>query len=106
MKQLTINDVTYYIGTNAKDNFAVLDAGKPDDIWIHASNMPSSHVIIVNESKTNKKAIRLGAALCKQNTNKIAKLKNVEFVYTYVKHVTKTAVDGSVLITNEKTIIV
>jgi predicted ribosome quality control (RQC) complex YloA/Tae2 family protein len=103
MKQLTVNDVNYYIGTNAKDNFVVLDAGQPDDIWIHASNVPSSHVVITN---ANKKAIRLGAALCKQNTNKIAKLKNVEFVYTFVKHVTKTSVDGRVLITNEKTIVV
>ena len=105
MKQLTINDVTYYIGTNAKDNFAALDAGQPDDIWIHASKIPSCHVIVVDGLK-NKKAIRLGAALCKQNTNKIANLKNVEFVYTLVKHVTKTAVDGRVIITNEKTLIV
>ena len=104
MKQLTINDVTYYIGTNAKDNFAALDAGQPDDIWIHASKIPSCHVIVVNGP--DKKAIRLGAALCKQNTLKLANLKNVEFVYTSVKHVVKTSVDGRVIITNEKTVVV
>ena len=42
MKQETVyfdnivDDVVYYIGTNASDNFDVIDKGRSDDYWFHA----------------------------------------------------------------------
>ena len=88
MKQLTINDVTYY---KCEGQFVTWDC----PTTFGYMRPTSRHVVM---TCPNKKAIRLGAALCKQNTLKLANLKNVEFVYT--------SVDGRVIITNEKTLIV
>ena len=43
--------------------------------------------------------------LCKNNTEKLKGLKNVTFITTYIKNVTKTNVAGSVIATDTKKII-
>jgi len=50
--------------------------------------------------------IKVGALLCKNNTNKLKSVKNVEIVYTQIKNVTKTSVPGCVLTQNTKTVVV
>ena len=101
--------VTFYIGKNAKDNFDVIDMGSEDDIWFHANNESSSHVVAIIPDEIDKKElksiVKIGAQLCKQNTSKLTSLKNVEIIYTQLKHVKKTSVIGCVLTTNTKTII-
>ena len=103
-------EVTYYIGTSAKDNFAVIDEGDDDDIWFHANNISSCHIIAYNlpqlTKKEKQKVIKRGAFICKQNTSKIKSLQNIEIIYTKVKNVSKTDILGTVNITNEKKIIV
>jgi predicted ribosome quality control (RQC) complex YloA/Tae2 family protein len=100
--------VTFYIGKNAKDNFDVIDMGSDDDIWFHANNESSSHVVAIIPDDIDKKElksiVKIGGQLCKQNTSKLMSLKNVEIIYTQVKYVTKTSVPGCVLTTNTKTI--
>ena len=49
--------------------------------------------------------IKVGALLCKNNTNKLKSIKNVEIIYTYIKNVVKTDVSGCVIAQNTKTII-
>ena len=105
-----VDDVIYYIGTNALDNFAVIDMGKPTDYWFHANNVSSCHVVVKIPHDINKRALKTilkrGALLCKQNTNKLSKCDNVEFVYCQVKNVMKTDVPGLVEFSHGKVMVV
>lgn len=103
-------EITFYIGKNQNDNFEVIDKGKTDDLWFHAKDLSSCHVVCDIPTDIDKKDLRyiitVGALLCKSNTNKLKSLKNVNIIYTQIKNVTKTDVDGCVLTQNVKSIIV
>jgi predicted ribosome quality control (RQC) complex YloA/Tae2 family protein len=102
--------IEYRIGSNAQDNFEVIDSGSPDDIWFHAHNHSSCHVLaILPEISLNKKQlqsiIKKGCDLCKQNTSSLRKNNKTEFVYTEVRNVIKSDVVGMVYSSNVKLII-
>lgn len=101
--------VVYYIGTNALDNFAVIDKGAPEDLWFHANDVSSCHVVAkINEvldKRQLKSIIKKGALICKQNTSKLNTNDRVEFIYTRVQNVTKTKIPGLVTLTNQKIIV-
>ena len=103
-------EITFYIGKNKSDNYKVIDKGEADDLWFHAKVLSSCHVVCEVPTDIDKKdmryIIKVGALLCKSNTNKLKSLKNVNIVYTQIKNVTKTDVDGCVLTQNGKTIVV
>ena len=102
-------EVIFYIGKKQTENFEVIDKGKPDDLWFHAKDISSCHVVCEVPPDIDKKDLRyiitVGALLCKNNTNKLKSLKNVDIIYTQIKNVTKTDVDGCVLTQNVKTIV-
>lgn len=99
-------EITFYIGRQQNENHKVIDMGADDDLWFHASDIPSCHVIAIIppdiDSKDMKYIITTGAVLCKKYTNKIKSLLNVEFVYTKVKNLEKLSVPGSVNISECK----
>jgi predicted ribosome quality control (RQC) complex YloA/Tae2 family protein len=101
-------EITFYIGENQSENFDVIDLGKPDDIWFHANNISSCHVVAVIPEDIKKNDLRyiikIGALLCKSNTNKLKSLNNVDIIYSQVKNVIKTLVPGCVKILNKKMI--
>ena len=101
-------EVTFWIGTSKQDNDEMIDTAAINDIWFHAKNISSCHVIcklpVGVDKKEMKYIIKMGAILCKKNTNKLKSGKNIEFVYTAVQHITKTDILGCVNITNEKSI--
>jgi predicted ribosome quality control (RQC) complex YloA/Tae2 family protein len=101
--------VIYYIGTNALDNFAVIDKGSPDDYWFHAKDVSSCHVVAkmpvsVLDKHVLRSIIKRGALICKQNTSKLKSLEHAEFIYTPVKNVTKLDKPGLVTVSSQKTI--
>ena len=99
--------IVYYIGTNAEDNFAVIDKGGPDDYWFHAKDVSSCHVVVkISDDIDIRTIIKRGALICKQNTNKLRMLDDVEIMYTKVKNVVKTDVPGLVNITGKAKIII
>jgi predicted ribosome quality control (RQC) complex YloA/Tae2 family protein len=102
-------EVTYYIGKNQEENFSVIDKGNPDDLWFHAADISSCHVVCEVPDDINKKELRYiittGALLCKNNTNKLKSIKNVNIIYTKISNVVKTDVPGCVLTNNTKTIV-
>jgi len=102
-------EVIFHIGKNQSENFEVIDKGKPVDLWFHAKDISSCHVVCEIPDNLFKKdikyLIKVGALLCKSNTNKIKSIKNVEIIYTFIKNVIKTDVPGCVITTNTKTII-
>lgn len=101
-------DITFYIGQNQSENFDVIDMGSQDDLWFHAENTSSTHIVASIPENLDKKdikyIIKVGCLLCKTYTNKLKSLKNVEFVYTQIKNIEKTETPGCVKIKNERKI--
>jgi predicted ribosome quality control (RQC) complex YloA/Tae2 family protein len=101
-------EITYYIGKDQSDNFKVIDCGNANDLWFHAKDVSSCHVICEVPDEIDKKEMRYiiktGGLLCKNNTNKLKNITNLEIMYTQIKNITKTKVDGCVLTKNSKTI--
>ena len=102
--------VTFYIGRTQHENHAILDLGRPTDLWFHVADQPSCHVVAVLpvdcDRKQRNKIIRHGALLCKQYTNSVKSASRVPITYALVSHVTKDMVPGRAHITDERTIIV
>jgi predicted ribosome quality control (RQC) complex YloA/Tae2 family protein len=102
-------EITFIIGKNKNENFAVIDMGSGNDLWFHANDISSCHVVcLVSDIDIDKKdlryVIKTGALLCKNNTNKLKSMKNVEIIYTQIKNIIKTDVEGCVLTQNTKSI--
>ena len=102
--------IYYLIGENARDNFAVIDESTEEDIWFHAKEESSCHVVCIlpNDVELNEKQklplIQKGAELCKQYTNKLNKMQKVFIIYTEIKNITKTKTIGLVHTKHTKTI--
>lgn len=101
-------EITFHIGQNKNENFEIIDLGKPDDLWFHANIESSCHVVAILPEDIDKKHLRyiikVGAILCKSNTNKLKSLHNIEIIYSQIKNVTKTSIPGCVEILNKKII--
>jgi predicted ribosome quality control (RQC) complex YloA/Tae2 family protein len=102
--------IEYYIGENKHDNFEILDVSYDEDIWFHAKDESSCHVIAkIDHMRLDKKSLRQiikqGCLLCKQYTNKLNGKKEVEFIYTERKNVAKTKVIGMVTHRNSKSLV-
>lgn len=102
--------IDYIIGQNASENFDIIDKANSSDLWFHAKDYSSAHVIATNVDKINKKnlkhIIKRGGLLCKQYTNKIKSMKQVEVIWTDINNVSKTEIQGTVFTHNTKTIII
>ena len=91
-------EMIFWIGLNKEDNDEMIDKASPNDIWFHANNISSCHVICrmtdyENISKKDTKYIvKMGTLVCKKNTNKLKTASKTEFVYCPVKHITKTRI--------------
>lgn len=101
--------INFYIGKSKNDNFEVIDKGNLNDLWFHAKNISSCHVIaiipdIINDKKNLKYIIKTGAFLCKNNTNKLKGLQNIEITYTKIKNIIKTEIQGQVEVLESKVI--
>lgn len=105
--------ITYTIGKNAADNFAILDLAEPHHIWFHVEGSPSSHVIAavpsnfqtVADKKTILSIVKQGAVLCKQHSTS-ASDKKVPIMYAHVANVQKhDHIVGSVIASKYKTVV-
>ena len=98
MKQLSIDNITYRIGTNAKENWNLLEKSKPTDILFHLSSFPSCYVILENDTKDfpSMYIIEQVALNCKLNT-KYKNLKNIKVDYTLCDNVEKGEFVGELI---------
>ena len=106
--------ITFYVGKDAKDNFAVIDKTmdlNPDNIWFHVEDKPSCHVVadIPLDLNLDKKElmyiVKQGAIVCKQ-CSKYKSEPNLSIVWTKIKNVYKTKVFGSVATVDTKCVLV
>jgi predicted ribosome quality control (RQC) complex YloA/Tae2 family protein len=103
-------EIVFHIGCNQYENFQIIDMCSSDDLWFHASNVSSCHVVSIIppdiiDKKNLQYIIKAGALLCKNNTNKLKSLKKIEIIYTKIQNITKTTIPGCVITKNCKSII-
>ncbi len=97
---------TILVGKNNLQNDKLTFSAGPDEIWLHAKDMPGSHVIIVGENPDDETilyAAKLAAAYSKG-----ANSSNVPVDYTRRRFVKKPsgAKPGFVIYTNQRTLYV
>ena len=102
-------EITFYIGRQKNENFDVIDKGDENDLWFHSNESSSCHVVAIIPanltSKEKRYIIKTGGFICKKYTSKLKNVPNVEIIYTEVKNIEKTNIDGCVKIKgNVKTI--
>ncbi len=103
--------ILYTVGKNSQNNFDIIDAASPSDIWFHIEGESSCHVIasLPLEIKLDKKQLRQivtqGAVLCKSKS-RYKSNKNVSIIYTKVENITKSQPVGTVIAENTKTIVI
>lgn len=97
--------ITYTIGTNAQENFDIIDASNESDLWFHVNNMPSCHVVasIPDAQKYNHQEIfyiaKQGACICKQYS-KYASQKKLPIIYSKISDITKSQTQIGAVTTN------
>ena len=109
MKFKEFNDIKFYYGENAQDNWNLLDLSvniNPNYIWFHLDNFPSCYVIMYEELENleeNQKTffLNFGANLCKQKS-KYRNFNNLKIIYTKLNKLKKTENTGEVIVSGQK----
>jgi len=113
MKSSNFNNIKFYIGQSASENWDLLDIAKsinPEYIWFHLNSFPSPYVImyasqnniIDKQDKTElTDYLEYGATLCKANS-KYKNLKDLKVLCLPVKKLTKSNTIGEVIISGKR----
>ncbi len=108
----TIGDQIFdiYVGTNAKENWKLIDESDPFDLWFHVDEYPSGHVIIKEQIKGKQELefpsypnqiISIAANYCKTQS-KYSTYTKLKIVYTEIANLKKGKEVGSVLVSKPK----
>ena len=103
-RYLSDDGIEILVGKNAAQNDRITLGAKPEEMWLHAKDMPGSHVIICREGEipqtTMKQAALLAAWYSKGQRSSL-----VPVDYTLRKYVKKPsgAAPGKVIYTHQKT---
>ncbi len=92
------------VGKNAAQNDRLTGSAKPDEMWLHAKDMPGSHVIIRSEGDIPRDTL-MQAAILAAWYSKGQRSSMVPIDYTRKKYVKKPsgAAPGKVIYTHHKT---
>jgi predicted ribosome quality control (RQC) complex YloA/Tae2 family protein len=112
MKEFEFNNIKFYVGQSAIENWDLLDKAKAIDltfIWFHLDKFPSPYVIMHSsiaaiEKKDLDHIILYGASLCKEYS-KYKYLNDLKIIYMPVKNLSKGDTLGEVNIKGKKKII-
>ena len=103
-------DIEFRIGSNAHENFDLIDDSHPNDLWFHVNQSPSCHVVakirdnIYDKKQQHKIAIQ-GAILCKQ-FSKCKSERSVSIMVAPIHCITKTKKIGCVTVDAYSTIVI
>ncbi|MBQ6594907.1 MAG: NFACT family protein [Clostridia bacterium] len=94
------------VGKNNLQNDRITFSAKPDETWLHAKDIPGSHVVIIGSGASDEdilEAAQIAAAHCKANASAL-----VPVDHTLKKYVRKPAgaKPGFVIYTHQKTLYV
>lgn len=108
MKLIEYEDVIFSIGSNALDNWNILNDAKQNWFWFHLDNTSSPYVILNQSSSELKKKeknindyFKMGCLLCKENSKLKDSTKKVKVIYTTVKNVSKGLKVGEAIISGK-----
>ena len=109
MKLHKYQDISFYIGENAEDNWDLFDKSKfinNEYIWFHLNSFSSPHVIMYSTiqelQNTNYiEFINFGSRLCLDNS-KYNYLKDCKIVYSPLKKLKKGEKVGEIIISGKK----
>jgi predicted ribosome quality control (RQC) complex YloA/Tae2 family protein len=92
--RIEYNKTSFVVGKSAQENWDIISKADKDYYWVHANNIPSSHVIIEIDDPIEDE-IQYACKLCKNQTKKI---KNVstEYVISQVKNIKLGSKPGEV----------
>jgi len=105
---LSSDGIDIFVGKNNRQNdLLTLKQSSPEDIWLHAKNIPGSHVIVKAKNSSDiPDSTLLEAAMLAAYNSKARMSSNVPVDYTFVKYVRKPkgSKPGMVIYDNYKTI--
>ena len=116
MKTVEYQNIKFYIGNNAIENWKLFDDTKiinPDYFWFHLNSFPSPYVIMYASMKELKAAFNsleinqiliFASNLCKNNS-KYKNFSNLKIIYTTLQKLSKSDTVGEVIIKGRKNII-
>lgn len=102
-------EYTIKVGSNAKENWDLIDNSYPEDLWFHLDEYPSAHVVITQQTSQQvsnsdeiyypNQIISIGSTYCKSYSKHGKNLHKAKIVYTQIKNLKKGKEIGSVSIT-------
>ena len=103
-RYLSADGIEILVGKNAVQNDRITQGAKPEEMWLHAKDMPGSHVIIRWEGEIPMETLKQ-AALLAAWFSKGQRSSMVPIDYTRKKYVKKPAGSppGKVIYTHQKT---
>lgn len=103
-RYLSDDGIEILVGKNAAQNDRITLSARPEEMWMHAKDMPGSHVIICREGEIPQATMKQ-AALLAAWYSKGQRSSMVPVDYTLRKYVKKPsgAVPGRVIYTHQKT---
>ena len=103
MKEVKIQDIKCKIGSNAIENWKLLDMCKETYLFFHLTKFPSCYVVYEseNENDINLEIIKECAKLCKNNT-KYRNLNNIKVDYTFCNNIIKGNKIGEIIYKSNK----
>jgi len=110
MKVFEFENIKYYLGQSARENWELLDTYKKDNpnfVWFHLNSFASPYVIMmssIDDLNNLNQYIEYGANLCKEYS-KYKFLKDIKIMYTSIKKLSKTDKLGEVDIVGKYNII-
>jgi predicted ribosome quality control (RQC) complex YloA/Tae2 family protein len=96
-----IGVLNYKIGTDAAENWRLIDAAQQTDLWFHVADAPSSHVVLALpdgaslKHVTNQTIICCATACIQRSSVKSCRGK-IKVSYTTMANLSKAATLGSV----------
>lgn len=106
---LSRDGFTIHVGrNNSQNDYLTLKLARKDDLWLHAKDIPGSHVLVRSGGKEVPGTTLYQAALLAAFHSKARQSSNVPVDYTLVKYVSKPsgAKPGYVIYKNQKTVYV
>jgi predicted ribosome quality control (RQC) complex YloA/Tae2 family protein len=83
--RIEYNKTLFVVGKSAEENWKIILDAEKDYYWVHASDVPSAHVIIEIDKPLDEE-IQYACQLCKTQTKKIKDV-SIEYVVTQVKNI-------------------
>jgi predicted ribosome quality control (RQC) complex YloA/Tae2 family protein len=92
--RIQYNNTWFVVGKSAEDNWKIILNSNKEYYWVHAENVPSSHIIIEIDDPLEDE-IKYACQLCKTQTKKIQN-SSVQFIITQVKNIKLGSKPGEV----------